>query len=153
MKTGLQEYAQRTGTITSLIGLVVAFIAVGLTFEGFDELAKNGQLPYLVISAITMVLISRWISIKNAQIETNSSLLHLVTGAASAVFSLFVASTIGTLLYIPFHLDEVWNDLWFFCFAPFWICLFGGFPAAIIGGIWGVVLSHVKEENVKSTTS
>lgn len=152
MKTELEKYAQRTGTIASLIGLVVGFIAVGFIFEGYDILSENRVLPYLLISGTVMVYTARWISLKNVQIETQNSLVHLIAGAGSAVLSLFIASTIGTLLYLPFHLDEVWNELWFFCFAPFWICLFGGFPAAIIGGIWGVVLSYIKEENVKSTT-
>lgn len=153
MKTELEKYAQRTGTITSLIGLVVGFIMVGLIFEGYDILLENGLLPYLLISATVMVYTARWISLKNAQIETQNSLVHLIAGAGSAVLSLFIASTIGTLLYVPIHLNDMRHDLWLYNLGPFWICLFGGFPAAIIGGIWGVVLSHVKEENIKSTTS
>jgi hypothetical protein len=142
MKTELEKYAQRTGTIASLIGLVVGFIMVGFIFEGYDWLAEEGFMAYSAFGCFIMVISARWISGKNAPLKNRNVFVKIMAGAGSALLSILIASLSGSILYVVIHIAEIGlKEFWIYLLAPlFWIGLFGSLPAAIIGGIWGAIV-------------
>ena len=159
MKTDLQKYAQRTGTIASLIGLVVGYLCMATIF-GLDEGLVGGLSwgrrlddiwPNLSLGCAGMVAASYWITGRN--IKYNNIVAATLTGAGFALLSLFLGilagSTLGFLqeaqfAYWPSRLPDNLFD--YYVKPLFWISLFGSLPAAIIGGIWGAVLHSHKRK-------
>ena len=162
MKTEFEKYAQRSGTIASLIGLVVGYLCIAILFGLDDGIIKGLRWgkrlddiwPNLTLGCTGMVLTAYWIT--GRKLNPNNVFAGTLTGAAFALVSLFLGTIVGsTLGFLQEAHFESWpeqlpDNLFDYYVKPlFWIALFGTLPAAIIGGIWGALLHHKQKRGPK----
>ncbi len=143
MNTSLKAYAQKTGTIASLIGLVVGFSTILFVFQGAKWITEQYILVYGFIGSASMVAMAYYISGLIVKTATIKLLPSIFRGAGSALLSLLVgilAGWISSCLHLLFlNFDQYFTtDLLFTLLGSLiYIGIFGLLPAAIIGGTWG----------------
>ncbi len=159
METPIKAYAQKTGTITSLIGLVVAYL-IPAAITAIDDGILKGLMwgkhldniwPNLLLGCVGIItsayflcgfLVHRTYSHLVAYIfkAIGLTLLVLLSGT-------IIGSTLGFVQEGDFHTwpKELGNDLFDYYAKPlFWIGIFGSIPASIIGAIWGWMVNMRK---------
>ena len=139
MKTELVKYAQKSGTIASLIGLVVGISIIYFWLDLAEMLTEEGLWMYNLVGCSIMILASRWLTNRIGNSESKFLSFYILSGIGASLLAIIIGSLSGSSVFIIFNQTQVeLADAGVYLYAPlFWIGLFGGLPASIIGGIWG----------------
>lgn len=164
MKTELEKYAQRTGTIASLIGLVVAYLLMA-GIVAIDEGILKGLLwiqhldnvwPNLLLGCAGILISAYALCGFLVQGGYSHPVAYTGKGMGLALLVLFAGTIIGSTLGFVQECDfhswpmELGDDVFDYYAKPlYWIGMLGSLPAAIIGGIWGYIIFRESKYHAK----
>ncbi len=157
METTLKQYAQQTGTIASLIGLVVAYL-IPAAIIAIDDGVLIGLMwgehldniwPNLLLGCVGIITTAYLLCGFLAHGPYSHVLAYIFKALGLTLLVLLsgtiIGSTLGFVQECDYHSwpSELGNDIFDYFVKPlYWIGIFGSIPASIIGGIWGGIVCY-----------